>query len=76
MLYVFHISLCLWQCSTNCGYGTQERMVVCQLYDGSTGDTKLCSEPAPNNKQQCVLGPCGRAQWNTTSWSKVSKYYI
>ncbi|XP_067932084.1 A disintegrin and metalloproteinase with thrombospondin motifs 9-like [Watersipora subatra] len=60
------------KCSSSCGYSIQERMVVCQLSDGTSGDAELCGEPAPQNKQLCSLQPCGSPQWNFTSWSQCS----
>lgn len=63
------------QCTTECGYGIQQRMVICQQYDGSLGDVSLCEGDKPESERPCVQKPCGIPRWNTSNWSKVSDFY-
>ena len=67
LLLLLHV-----QCSRECGYGTQQRMVVCQMFDGSTGAPHMCGGYTPLSLRDCVEKPCGKAVWNVTEWSQVT----
>jgi len=51
-------------------------MVICQLYDKSSGKPEQCSGEAPSRQQECMIKPCGTPVWATSQWSQVSMYFL
>lgn len=67
--------MCVSQCSSECGNGTQSRGVVCIVQNNGqlevTSDDRCSHLPRPPSGQTCYLKSCG-AQWYMTEWSSVS----
>lgn len=66
-----------FQCSAECGNGTQTRNLVCMINNNGhmevVDKSKCLSLPQPMTAQTCSLKPCG-VQWYVTEWSAVSVF--
>ncbi len=66
--------MCVSQCSSECGNGTQSRGVVCVVQNSGqlevTPEDHCSHLPRPPSAQTCFLKSCG-SQWYMTEWSSV-----
>ncbi|KAJ8382648.1 hypothetical protein SKAU_G00034260 [Synaphobranchus kaupii] len=64
------------QCSSECGFGTQSRSVVCLLHNNGSFEVTAPSDcahlPRPPESQPCQIKRCG-AKWYVTEWSTCSR---
>uniref|UniRef100_A0A672KDR7 PLAC domain-containing protein n=1 Tax=Sinocyclocheilus grahami TaxID=75366 RepID=A0A672KDR7_SINGR len=72
----FNMYVCVSQCSSECGNGTQSRGVVCVVQNSGqlevTSEARCSHLPRPPSAQTCFLKSCG-SQWYMTEWSSCSR---
>lgn len=66
----------VFQCSTSCGVGVQQRHVLCRLGHSDIVPNDLClQEKRPRSARRCQDKPCFDYMWNTGPWQNVCAHW-